>query len=322
MAAVHRARRAASISPRLLFFCTMRRPTERIVLDQSACPVAVRARVGMRRLVSVRLLLGWRPLWPRWPSRPRLSPPIGVAPAYNPPLVYRPLIYNWTGFYFGGHVGARHARGFRHPDHDHHAVQTPAPRPTSTPSASSAAPSSASTTSSRHGSSASRARSPRPYLSGSNNRVDAVERVERHHRARRHRRSIGTPPRPGRFGYAINDLLIYGKGGARLDARDLHPGYSPEQCQIGSQVIPDTRMGFVVGAGVEYGISENLSVKIEYDFLDFGSKTYTFGAPGRGAARGDRARRRDQGRHAACSPSGINYRFNWGGGGPVVAARY
>ena len=29
-----------------------------------------------------------------------------VAPAYNPPAPMPPAIYNWTGFYLGGNVGA------------------------------------------------------------------------------------------------------------------------------------------------------------------------------------------------------------------------
>jgi len=28
------------------------------------------------------------------------------APGYYPPQAYRPALYDWTGFYFGGHVGA------------------------------------------------------------------------------------------------------------------------------------------------------------------------------------------------------------------------
>jgi hypothetical protein len=43
-----------------------------------------------------------------------------------------------------------------------------------------------------------------------------------------------------------------------------------------TQVFDDNRTGFTVGAGIEIGLVENISAKIEYDFYDFGSKNYNF----------------------------------------------
>jgi outer membrane immunogenic protein len=93
-----------------------------------------------------------------------------------------------------------------------------------------------------------------------------------------------------------------------------------------TQSITDTRSGFTVGGGIEFGMTENLSAKLEYDFLDFGTKTYNFNNLGftpAGAVAG-----------AALTPNGaapmsiksftqlitagLNYRFTWGGGGAVV----
>ena len=34
----------------------------------------------------------------------------------------------------------------------------------------------------------------------------------------------------------------------------------------------ETRWGWTAGAGVEYALNENLSAKLEYDFLGFGTK--------------------------------------------------
>ena len=45
-----------------------------------------------------------------------------------------------------------------------------------------------------------------------------------------------------------------------------------------TQVLTDNRTGFTVGTGIEFGLVENLSGKIEYDFYDFGSKNYNFNA--------------------------------------------
>jgi opacity protein-like surface antigen len=36
-------------------------------------------------------------------------------------------------------------------------------------------------------------------------------------------------------------------------------------------LLTANRTGFTVGAGIEFGLVENLSGKIEYDFYDFGS---------------------------------------------------
>ena len=38
----------------------------------------------------------------------------------------------------------------------------------------------------------------------------------------------------------------------------------------------DRRAGFLIGAGFEYAYTNNLSVKAEYNFLDFGAHTLTF----------------------------------------------
>jgi opacity protein-like surface antigen len=52
--------------------------------------------------------------------------------------------------------------------------------------------------------------------------------------------------------------------------------------------------------GLEYGLTENLSAKFEYDFLDFGTKTYNFTATPV-SIRSD----------LSMLTLGLNYRFNW-----------
>jgi outer membrane immunogenic protein len=81
----------------------------------------------------------------------------------------------------------------------------------------------------------------------------------------------------GRAGYAANDCLFYAKAGGAW----LHVSYT-EDLLVGagvtaaSQVLSDNRTGFTAGAGIEFGLVENLSGKIEYDFYGFGSKNYNF----------------------------------------------
>jgi len=55
---------------------------------------------------------------------------------------------------------------------------------------------------------------------------------------------------------------------------------------------------------IEFGLVENLSGKIEYDFYDFGSKSYNFNAITPASVSSNL--------HAIIV--GLNYRFNWSGG--------
>ncbi len=121
----------------------------------------------------------------------------------------------------------------------------------------------------------------------------------------------------GRFGYAANDWLFYAKaGGAWMHVRyteDLLCAAGPV-CVVGqsvgagvtvaTQVLTDNRTGFTVGAGIEFGLVENLSGKIEYDFYDFGSKNYNFTAITPVSVSSNL--------HTIIV--GLNYKFNWSGG--------
>ena len=115
----------------------------------------------------------------------------------------------------------------------------------------------------------------------------------------------------GRVGYAANDWLFYAKaGGAWMRvkyAEDLLAaggGGVPAGATVVTQVIDDNRTGFTVGAGIEFGLVENLSAKIEYDFYDFGSKNYNFASITPVSVKSNL--------HTVIV--GLNYKFNWSGG--------
>lgn len=80
----------------------------------------------------------------------------------------------------------------------------------------------------------------------------------------------------GRIGYAANDLLFYVKGGGAW----MQAQYTQAETSFGvlssATTLTDNRTGWTVGGGFEYGLNENLSLKFEYDYLGFGTKTYTF----------------------------------------------
>jgi outer membrane immunogenic protein len=108
----------------------------------------------------------------------------------------------------------------------------------------------------------------------------------------------------GRVGYAANDLLFYAKAGGAW----LHVSYT-EDLLVGagvtaaSQVLSGNRTGFTAGAGIEFGLVENLSGKIEYDFYGFGTKNYNFGSTPVSVRS-----------NLHTLIVGLNYRFNWSGG--------
>ncbi|WP_420133218.1 outer membrane beta-barrel protein [Rhodopseudomonas sp.] len=79
----------------------------------------------------------------------------------------------------------------------------------------------------------------------------------------------------GRLGVAVGaggHTLLYAKGGAALlhDRKDItiNPVGEPFVTSLS-----DTRVGWTVGAGVEHAIAPAWSVKLEYDYADFGKST-------------------------------------------------
>jgi outer membrane immunogenic protein len=120
----------------------------------------------------------------------------------------------------------------------------------------------------------------------------------------------------GKIGFAANDFLFYAKGGAAWMNVNYTQAVSTGVGNISSQTMTATRSGFAAGGGIEFGMTENLSARLEYDYLNFGTKTYTFAKLNTDplplvlpvAIRSS----------TSLISVGINYRFNWGGGGAVV----
>ena len=114
----------------------------------------------------------------------------------------------------------------------------------------------------------------------------------------------------GRFGYTWGPTLLYAKGGyAWRDSPNIN-------VSLGGAGVPFTttgnnQNGYTVGAGLEYMFAPNWSAKIEYQYYNFGSTTFTSGTPEIVGARF----RDDE--HTV--KAGLNYRFGWGG---PVATRY
>src|SRR5579864_9496945 len=226
--------------------------------------------------------------------------PVPAAPAYVPP-VYRPVVYDWTGIYGGVHLGVGAL------DDQVTTLTTTALQPAGT--ATRLSPFSL-VSGAQAGFNVEFA----PFvvgaegtftwsnISGTQVTTSLLPTISEN--------SISTPrwyaTATGKIGFAANDFLFYAKGGAAL----MNVRYTQQ---------------VAAGGGIEFGMTENLSARVEYDFLDFGTKTYNFNNLAFNAAGSTGTPATPLGPFPVSIKSfthlltvGLNYRFNWGGGGAYV----
>jgi outer membrane immunogenic protein len=79
-------------------------------------------------------------------------------------------------------------------------------------------------------------------------------------------------------GIAHNNWLLYGKAGAAWAHIDDTYNSTVTTAAVGT--VPffsgtggQDRVGWTVGTGIEWGVWQNWSIKAEYDYIDFGTKT-------------------------------------------------
>jgi outer membrane immunogenic protein len=112
----------------------------------------------------------------------------------------------------------------------------------------------------------------------------------------------------GRLGYAWGPALLYAKGGyAWKDNNNLGVNSTITGLPVAYTTTGNKRDGYTVGAGLEYMFTPNWSGKIEYQYYNFGNTTFTSGPIAGASFNNDE--------HTI--KAGLNYRFGWGG--PVVA---
>jgi outer membrane immunogenic protein len=245
--------------------------------------------------------------------------PVPAAPAYAPP-VYRPVIYDWSGIYGGINVGGG-------------VLNDVVTNNTTTALLNAGTQTKLSPFSVVGGAQAgfnyqiqqvvlgAEGTFTWSNISGTQVTPSLVPTVSEN--------SVSTPQwyatATAKAGIAANDFLFYAKGGAAW--MGVHYTQNVVAGILQSrQTIVDTRSGFTVGGGVEFGMTENLSARLEYDFLDFGTKTYNFnnlGFTAAGAVVGTPQTPVGAAPMSIKSVTqlitvGLNYRFNWSGGGAVV----
>jgi outer membrane immunogenic protein len=78
-----------------------------------------------------------------------------------------------------------------------------------------------------------------------------------------------------RVGYALDHWLLYAKGGAAgaSDRYSISGVFSPITTPTPFDFQgTDLRVGWTAGAGVEWAFCEDWSLKVEYDYYNFGHK--------------------------------------------------
>jgi outer membrane immunogenic protein len=242
-----------------------------------------------------------------------------VAPAYYPPS-YHPAIYDWSGFYGGGHVGL----GLMLDQVTQLSGNVGAPGNTISLNPFGLV----------GGAQAGFNYEVRPWVFGfegtfSSSNISGTSSspgtsLVPPETVRTTSASYWYGTAAARFGYAADTLLFYGKLGAAWMRADYTEGLIPAFSSVlfSTQAISKTRIGFVTGAGIEYGLTENLSARFEYDFLDFGTRNFNYNltassvlAPGfPPAATGTVLMPVSERSYTHMFTVGLNYRFSWSGG--------
>ena len=117
----------------------------------------------------------------------------------------------------------------------------------------------------------------------------------------------------GRLGVAVDRALFYATGGVAFGG--LRNVYT-NPVTGGVDSLSHTRVGYTVGGGVEYAITNNVSLRAEYRFTDFGSFNNTLAAA---SAGGVNVRQRETDNRVQ---GGVSYKFDTTPFAAPVVARY
>ena len=100
-----------------------------------------------------------------------------------------------------------------------------------------------------------------------------------------------------RLGFASDRTLLYVKGGLALASVDTNAGNTGDEND--ATRLDETLIGYAIGGGVEYALSQNWAIKTEYLYMNFGDEKSS-------NAEGD-TYTHEVGLHTA--KIGVNYKF-------------
>lgn len=218
---------------------------------------------------------------------PALAADLGARPSYTKAPAYAAPIYNWTGFYIGGHIGGAFSS-----DNNFSGLAT------------------GNNSNGRFlgglqgGADYQFAQNwvlgiegQYSWLSGN---VGAV--FPGNYAYTNNQRGLGSVT--GRLGYTWGPGLLYVKGGYAYS--DNNESVTLVGVPVAFAINGNHRDGYTVGAGLEYMFAPSWSAKIEYQYYNFGKANFITPV-GLGSFTNDD--------HTV--KAGLNYHFNWGN--PVVA---
>ena len=78
----------------------------------------------------------------------------------------------------------------------------------------------------------------------------------------------------GRIGIANDDAMIYATGGLAIAGMNISINHAATPAFIGSD--SHTQFGWTIGAGVQYRISDPVTLGLEYLYVDLGKSAYNF----------------------------------------------
>jgi outer membrane immunogenic protein len=108
------------------------------------------------------------------------------------------------------------------------------------------------------------------------------------------------------LGIAHNNWLLYGKAGVAWENVNYTDNWAIGGVPLFGGTGSDTRTGWTVGTGLEWAFYQNWSAKVEYDYMDFGTRNVaingTLGGTGVQAGIQDN-------NHINQVKAGLNYRF-------------
>jgi outer membrane immunogenic protein len=106
----------------------------------------------------------------------------------------------------------------------------------------------------------------------------------------------------GRVGYALDRWLPYVKGGGAWSTVDYNTFVTATNATVSTASA--MRSGWTAGGGIEYTIVANLSIFIEYDWYDFGTKSVAFNSSVAGLSSSADIKERD-----SVVKMGLNWTF-------------
>ncbi len=113
----------------------------------------------------------------------------------------------------------------------------------------------------------------------------------------------------GRLGYAWDRLLIYGKGGGAWVGTS-NPTITVGGASTTLTGSSSTNWGWTAGAGLEYAVWGNLSARVEYDYIGLTNMNVTVPAGGIGTIPGGDVFTGSN-RSIQMITAGLNYKFGW-----------